>query len=171
MFCAGLLLSIADLLTYQTAYRTLDRYPRTKTPTHFRRLRRRVGSKQQHVPVGLPAQPETRGDICWLPLRHDPYRNFVNHVSQAPSPEVSFEYDTVSPAAFQPRTAENLFGTGLRSAEVEIVIPNGALVIAPRDLSHQSCGAPAKCTPARSGATRTNQKRRVRHPKCGSSPR
>src|SRR5580692_11483230 len=104
MFCAGLLLSIADLLTYQTAYRTLDRKPRTKTATHFRRLRRQSKLKTTACSRGPSAQPETRGDIRWPRFafsdrKHDP---------QAPSPEVSFEYDTASLAAFQPRTAENL---------------------------------------------------------------
>src|ERR1700722_4620994 len=56
MFCAGLLLSIADLLTYQTAYRTLDRKPRTKTATHFHRLRRQSKLKTTACSRG-PARP------------------------------------------------------------------------------------------------------------------
>lgn len=77
MFCAGLLLSIADLLTYQTAYRTLDRKPRTKTATHFRRLRRQSKLKTTACSRGPSAQPETRGDIRWPRFafsdrKHDP---------------------------------------------------------------------------------------------------
>src|SRR5580693_3210717 len=104
MFCAGLLLSIADLLTYRTAYRTLDRKPRTKTSTHFHRLGRQSKFKTTACSRGPSAQPETRGDIRW------PRFAFLDrkHHPQAPSPEVSFEYDTASLAPFQPRTAENL---------------------------------------------------------------
>jgi hypothetical protein len=44
----------------------------------------------------FPPGQKLRGDIRWPRRNYDP---------QAPSPEVSFEYDTASPAAFQPRTA------------------------------------------------------------------
>ena len=59
---------------------------------------RRVG-KQHVAERAFPPGQKLRGDIRWPRRNYDP---------QAPSPEVSFEYDTASPAAFQPRTVENL---------------------------------------------------------------
>src|SRR6266852_1887603 len=86
MFCAGLLLSIADLLKFFDL----------RIPTCPFRRRLRASSNRQHVP-SRTSHERARGDNL-------PPRRLV--FPKAAPPSGSCEEHTASPSAFQPRSSE-----------------------------------------------------------------